>query len=133
VTQQREARLATCCLPVPLTPLSLAAAHPPFVTVCTDASRWPGELHDLREYGTWDTMYEEHTEQASWILLGALCWVLTHYLFWRPLGLYHDRGNPLVKRYNDLGLQPRFRFYFGDLDFRAYTNIHIGEGRAAII
>eukprot|EP00611_Tribonema_gayanum_P003734 TRINITY_DN1297_c0_g1_i1.p1 TRINITY_DN1297_c0_g1~~TRINITY_DN1297_c0_g1_i1.p1 ORF type:complete len:248 (+),score=31.79 TRINITY_DN1297_c0_g1_i1:973-1716(+) len=84
-----------------------------------------GELDDLREFGTWETEYENHTVQASWILTSALCLLATHYLVFRPLGVYNDRDNALVKMYNDVTppLQPRFRFYF--TDWRCYTNIHI--------
>ncbi|KAG5189420.1 hypothetical protein JKP88DRAFT_252851 [Tribonema minus] len=75
-----------------------------------------GELDDLRTFGTWADEYETHTQQAAWMLTAAMCLLATHYLIFRPLGLYNDRENPLVKMYNDIHppLKPRLPVYFTD-------------------
>jgi len=87
-----------------------------------------GEVQDYRTLGDTGENYDRHTIVTKWLLTAAICLEGVFYVFIRPLDLFNgrltkDSENPIVKEYNEIGLKPRFRFYFRH--WREYENFHL--------
>jgi len=80
-----------------------------------------GEVHDYH-YPDEPSQYLRRQQQASYIMIAALCWLGIYYLIIRPLGLLKP-SEKAISIYDDTGLTPRFPAIFNT--WREYENIHI--------